>query len=332
MLNIVNHDPYGKGIALMSNRLCQLLKIRYPILQAGMVWVSDWPLVVACCQAGILGTLGSGSMSPETLRANIQKVQAQTDAPFAVNIPMLRPNALETGRIALEMGVKILITSAGNPARIAPQLKTDDNLLIHVVPSVRGAQKAEDAGVDAVVCEGYEAGGHNSPYEVTTLALVPQVADAVDIPVIGAGGIADGRGIAAVMALGADGVQLGTRFIATAECPAHIRYKNLIADCPDTGTRIIGRKLGILRVIDNPFAQTIAEAETRCAGKDELLAIIGDEYNRNRAASIDGDLEGGAFQAGQSAGLVRKILPVRALVDQLIAEYETARNQLARLN
>lgn len=244
-----------------NNRLCELLGTKYPIIQAGMVWVSDWHLASAASNAGILGTVGTGAMRPDEALENIQKMHDQTDKPFAVNIPMLRPDAAEIGKICLDMGVKNFITSAGNPAKIVPLLKRPGVTLIHVVPSVRGAKKAEKEGVDAVVCEGYEAGGHNSPFEVTTLALVPQVVDAVGIPVVAAGGIADGRGIAVVMALGADGAQLGTRFIATTECPAHENHKKFIVDAADTETCIIGRKLSMLRVLRNDFARKMEQAE-----------------------------------------------------------------------
>jgi enoyl-[acyl-carrier protein] reductase II len=311
-----------------KNRLTDLIGIKYPVIQAGMVWVSNWQLASAASNAGVLGTLGTGSMSLDEVRENIEKMIHLTDKPFAVNIPMLRPDAADVGKMALDRGVKIIITSAGNPAKIVPLLKRTDNILIHVVPSVKGAQKAEKEGVDAVVCEGYEAGGHNSPFEITTLALVPQVADAVDIPVVAAGGIADGRGIAAVMALGADGAQLGTRFIATVECPAHDNYKKFIVDSADTDTCITGRYMGMLRILRNDFARRMEEAEKRGAGEQELMKIIGSEFNRNRAAAVDGDLKEGAFQAGQSSGLTKDVIPVRELVERLVEEYEAARRSL----
>ncbi len=307
-----------------NNRLCSLVGTRYPIVQAGMVWVANWRLAAAASNAGVLGTIGAGSMSLDVLKHNIERMRENTDKPFAINIPMLRPDAAEIGKLALDMGVGIFITSAGNPANIVPLLKRPDNILIHVVPSVKGAKKAQKEGVDAVVCEGYEAGGHNSPFETTTLALTPQVADAVDIPVIAAGGIADGRGIAAVMALGADGAQIGTRFIATAECQAHDNYKKFIVDSADTDTCIIGRKLSMLRVLRNDFAAKMEKAEKEGAGEQELLKIIGSEFNRNRAASWEGDMKEGAFQAGQSSGLVNDVIPVAELVRRLVAEYEGA--------
>ncbi|MFC1857012.1 NAD(P)H-dependent flavin oxidoreductase [Thermodesulfobacteriota bacterium] len=316
---------------MQGNRLCRLLKIQYPIIQGGMAWASDWHLVAACSNAGILGTLGAGSMTLDEIRMNIEKLFEQTEMPFAINIPVLRPDAVDIGELSLEMGVKVFITAAGNPEKIVPVLKKDDVKIIHVVPSVKGAKKAVSAGVDGVVCEGYEAGGHNSPFEVTTLSLVPQVVDAVSVPVMAAGGIADGRGVAAVMALGADGAQLGTRFIATKECRCHENHKKLVVEADDTGTCIIGRKLNMLRVIRNEFAAKMEQAEKSGANAAELIEIIGSDIHRSKAASEKGDLTEGTFQAGQSAGLVADILTVNNLVKKLIAEYEAARQSLSPL-
>lgn len=315
---------------MQGNRLCQLLGIKYPIIQGGMAWVSDWHLVSACSNAGILGTLGAGSMTLDEIRMNIEKIFDQTEEPFAVNVPVLRPDALEIGELALEMGVKILVTAAGSPKKIVPLLIRSGVTVIHVVPSVKGAKKAESAGANAVVCEGYEAGGHNSPFEVTTLALVPQVADAVNVPVVAAGGIADGRGIAAAMTLGADGAQLGTRFIATKECRVHGNYKKLILEADDTGTCIIGRKLNMLRVIRNDFAKKMENTEKMGASADALFETIGHEIHRSKVATIEGDIAEGTFQAGQSSGLVAEILSVNDLVKRLVVEYETARQTLCR--
>lgn len=314
-----------------GNPLCDLLGIRYPIIQAGMVWVSTWELAAAASNAGILGVVGTGSMRPDAVRENLEKMFEHTKRPFAVNIPMLRSDAPDIARLCLDMGVKIVITSAGNPANIVPLVKRPGVTVMHVVPSVRGAIKCQKEGVDAVICEGFEAGGHNSPDETTTLALVPQVADAVDIPVAAAGGIADGRGMAAALALGAHGVQLGTRFIATKECNAHPAYKQLIVDAPDTGTTILGRKYLMLRVIKTQFSNIMADAEKQDASVEDLEKLLRDEGSRNKAASLHGDLEQGTFQAGQSAGLVRDIPTVAELVERLIQEYERARAALPRI-
>ncbi len=312
----------------MKNRICNLLDIEYPIIQGGMVWVSGWELALACSNAGILGTIGAGAMTLDELGNHISKMHENTDKPFAVNIPMMRPDAEKMGKYAINNGVGIIITSAGNPAKIAPVLKKNKVTLIHVVPSVKGACKAEKAGIDMVVCEGYEAGGHNSPHETTSLSLIPQIVDNVNIPVAAAGGISDGRGIAAAMALGADGVQMGTRFIATTECPAHKNFKKFITDAGDTDTCIIGRKLEMMRVVRNSFAQKMEQAEKEGADQDALLDIIGQKFNRSQIASINGDEKEGTFQAGQSAGLVNDIIAVEELVQRLVKEYNIARTSL----
>ncbi len=317
---------------MQQNRLTSLLNIKYPIIQGGMQWVTDWRLAAASSNAGILGTLGLASMSQEDVAENIRQMKARTDKSFAVNIPLLHPDAPQIFRVALDEGVKIFITSAGNPDKMAETVRKKDIVWIHVIPSVRGAVKAAKAGAHAVISEGYEAGGHNSPYEITTLSLVPQVVDAVDVPVVAAGGIADGRGIAAAMALGAEGVQLGTRFIATKECPAHENFKKLVLDALDTGTSIIGRKLDILRVLKTDFAERITNAENKCASREELMKIIGDEFNRNYAGSLKGDIKEGVFQAGQSAGMVKEVLPVADLVNRLIVEYDKAIERLVTLS
>lgn len=266
-----------------------------------------------------------------TVPMPLEKISSQTDKPFAINIPILLPNAADICKLALEMGVKIFITAAGLPEKIIPFLKQSHVTAIHVVPSVKGAKKAVAAGADAVVCEGYEAGGHNSPLEVTTFALIPQVADAVDVPVVAAGGIADGRGIAAAMSLGADGVQMGTRFIATEECNIHDAFKKLILTADDTGTCVIGRQFNLMRVIRNEFAEKMAQAEKAGASVEDLFKIIGDERNRNRAAAKEGDIVEGAFQAGQSAGLIDDMPTVMELIKRLVAAYESARQALKPL-
>jgi len=314
-----------------GNRLCELLGIDYPIIQAGMVWVSDWRLAAAASNAGILGTIGTGAMRDDALEENIRNALAATDRPFAVNIPLLRPDAEKKAEMALDFGASVFITSAGNPARIVPLLKRPGVTLLHVVPSVKGALKAQKEGVDVVICEGYEAGGHDSPLETTTLALVPQVADAVDIPVVAAGGIADGRGMAAAMALGADGVQIGTRFIATAECNAHENYKKAVVEAGDGGTSIVGRSFIMLRVLNNDFAMRMKEAEKSGAGVQELRDLLRSEGSRNISGMIEGDTVEGTLQAGQSAALVKDIVPVAELVGRLVREYETARKSLRPL-
>lgn len=309
---------------MRKTRLTELLGIEYPIIQGGMVWVSDWRLAAAVSNAGGLGLIGTGSMGWDQIRENLGKIKENTDKPWGVNIPMMRPDFEDICKIALEEGVRIFSTSAGNPMKAAPLLKRDDTLIIHVVPSIKGAKKAQDAGFDAIVCEGYEAGGHNGMDETTTITLAPQVADAVHIPVAAAGGIADGRGIAAALALGADGVQMGTRFVATVECNAHDNFKQKLVEAGDTASLITGRKMNMLRSLKNDFTLRMFEAERGGATGEELLAIIGDENNRAELGMVDGDVAEGVLEAGQSSGLVNDIPTVAELFEKLKREYADA--------
>ena len=307
---------------MKKTRLTELLGIEYPIIQGGMVWVSHWQLAAAVSNAGGLGLVGTGSMDWDEIRENIRKAHENTDKPWGINIPMMRPDFEDICKIGLEEGVRVFSTSAGNPMKAAPLLKRDDTIIIHVVPSVKGAKKAQEAGFDAIVCEGYEAGGHNGMDETTTIALVPQVVDAVDIPVAAAGGIADGRGIAAALALGADGVQMGTRFVATVECTAHQNFKQRLAEASDTDTVITGRKMNMLRSMKNEFTLKMAQAERDGAGMEELLKIIGDEHNRAELGMVEGDVTEGVLEAGQSSGLVHDIPTVAELFEKLREEYD----------
>ncbi len=307
---------------MKKTRLTELLGIEYPIIQGGMVWVSNWRLSSAVSNAGGLGLVGTGSMDWDQIRENLKNMRENTDKPWGINVPMMRPDFEDICKIGLEEGARIFTTSAGNPMKAAPLLKRDDTIIIHVVPSVKGAKKTQEAGFDAIVCEGYEAGGHNGMDETTTIALVPQVADAVDIPVAAAGGIADGRGIAAALALGADGVQMGTRFIATVECNAHDNFKQKLVESGDTASIITGRNLNMLRSLRNDFTMRMSEAEREGASKEDLFAIIGDEHNRAELGMVDGDVGEGVLEAGQSSGLVRDIPTVAELFDKLKAEYE----------
>ncbi len=309
---------------MIKTRLTELLGIEYPIIQAGMVWVSHWRLAAAVSNAGGLGLVGTGAMGWDDIRENLGKIKANTDKPWGVNIPMMRPDFEDICKICLKEGARIFSTSAGNPMKAAPLLKRDDTLIIHVVPSVKGAKKARDAGFDAIVCEGYEAGGHNGMDETTTIALAPQVADAVDIPVAAAGGIADGRQIAAALALGADGVQMGTRFIATVECNAHDNFKQKLVEAGDTASLITGRKMNMLRSLKNDFTLRMFEAERDGATGEDLLAIIGDENNRAELGMVQGDVNEGVLEAGQSSGLVSDVLTVAELFEKLKREYAEA--------
>jgi enoyl-[acyl-carrier protein] reductase II len=313
---------------MKKTRLTELLGIQYPIIQGGMVWVSHWRLAAAVSNAGGLGLIGTGSMDWEQIRENVRAIRKQTDKPWGINIPMMRPDFEDICKIGLEEGARIFSTSAGNPMKSVPLLKRDNTIVIHVVPSVKGAKKAQEAGCDAIVCEGYEAGGHDGLDELCTIALTPQVVDAVDIPVVAAGGIADGRGIAAALVLGAEGAQMGTRFVATVECNAHANFKHKLVEAPDNGTIITGRKMNMLRSLRNPFTMRMAEAERNGASVEELLSIIGDEHNRAELGMIEGDVDEGVFEAGQSSGLVHDIPTVAQLFERLKKEYEEAVNRV----
>ncbi|MFH1009711.1 MAG: DUF561 domain-containing protein [bacterium] len=302
------------------NRITKLLGIRWPIIQGGMVWAAGWELCAAVSKAGALGLIGAGSMKPDILRIHIGKVKAalQEQAPFGVNIPLQRADADELVQVCLDEGVKIFFTSAGNPGRFTPMLKEKGATVVHVVPSPALAQKAEDRGVDAVVCEGTEAGGHDGVDEIPTFALVPQVVDAVKIPVIAAGGIADGRGIAAALALGAEGVQIGTRFAATIESSAHPRYKQAVLEANSAGTVFALRKTGPVRMLGNPFGQKCAEAESGGASEEEQRALRGE--HRERLGIFEGDWEEGMFEAGMGAALIHDLPSAGELVARLVRE------------
>lgn len=307
-------------------RITELFQIRYPIIQAGMVWVSGYKLAAAVSNAGGLGLIGSGSMKPDLLKEHIQKAKKSTDKPFGVNIPLLRGDAEDLINTVIREQIKIVFTSAGHPGKFIELLKKAGCIVVHVVPSVKYALKAESVGCDAIVAEGFEAGGHNGIDEITTFCLIPQVVDAVNIPVIAAGGIADGRGMAAAFALGAEGVQIGTRFAASIESSAHDNYKNAIINASDNSTVLILKKITPVRLIKNEFALKVLEAENRGATKEELLDLLG--KGREKAAIFEGDLENGEIEAGQCAGLIKKILPAAEILKNIVDEYHQIRNKL----
>jgi len=310
----------------IQNRVTELFKIKYPIIQAGMVWVSGWKLASAVSNSGGLGLIGAGSMKPELLREHIKKCQNATTKPFGVNIPLLRSDANQLIDVVIDENVKIVFSSAGNPAKFISLLKKNNIIVVHVVPSVKHGRKAESVGCDAVVGEGVEAGGHNGVDEITTFSLIPQLCDAVKIPVIAAGGISDGRGILAAFALGAEGVQIGTRFAATKESSAHELYKKSIINATDSSTTLILRKIGSARVIKNKFSELALKEEFSGAGKEKLLEILG--RKRERQAIFEGDIENGMPEAGQGAGLIKNIPTVSDLFVQLIKQYDFAINNL----
>lgn len=304
----------------IKNRITDLLKIDYPIIQAGMVWVSGWKLASAVSNNGGLGLIGSGSMKPELLREHIQKCSAATSKSFGVNLPLLRGDANELLNVIIDEGVKIVFTSAGHPGKFIEQLKKNEIKVIHVVSNVKQALKAESVGCDAVVGEGVEAGGHNGADELTTFCLIPMLVDNVNIPVIAAGGIVNGNGIAAALALGAEAVQIGTRFAATIESSAHDNYKRKIIESNDTSTTLVLKKIGMARIIKNKWSEIVIKAESGGADETELKKLLGEK--RERLGIFEGDENEGMMEVGQGVGLIKEILSVESLMKKLIQEYD----------
>lgn len=313
----------------MKNRITTLFGIEYPIIQAGMIWNSGWKLASAASNSGILGLLGAGSMYPEVLREHIQKCQKATDKPFGVNVPMLYPNIEEIMNIIVEEGVKIVFTSAGNPKTWTSWLQEKGITVVHVVSSLKFALKAETAGVDAIVAEGFEAGGHNGRDETTTLTLIPMVKEQVKIPLIAAGGIATGKGMLATMVLGADGVQIGSRFVASTESSAHQNFKQIVVDSKEGDTQLTLKELAPVRLIKNSFYNEV-EALYKTAPKvEELKALLG--RGRSKKGMFEGDLEAGELEIGQIAGLIHDIKPVAEIVSEIISEFEAAKQSVSEL-
>lgn len=310
----------------MENSICNLFKIQYPIIQAGMIWTSGWRLASAASNAGCLGIIGAGSMYPDVFREHIQKCKKATDKLFGVNVPMLYPNLDDLINIIIEENVKVVFTSAGNPKTYTSKLKEKGIKVVHVVASVKFAQKCEEAGCDAVVAEGFEAGGHNGREETTTMVLIPMVRDAVKIPVIAAGGIATGRQMLAAMALGADGVQIGSRFAASDESSLHQNFKNRIIELKEGDTHLALKKLVPVRMIKNKFFNQIQEAENKGASAEELKAILG--RARAKKGMFEGDLEEGELEIGQVSAMLKEIKPVKKIVDEIILEYDNARAKI----
>lgn len=304
------------------NRITQLFDIKYPIIQGGMIWNSGYKLASAVSNAGGLGLIGAGSMYPEVLREHIQKCKKATTKPFGVNIPMLYPNIEEIMNIVVEEGVKIVFTSAGNPKTWTSFLKEKGITVVHVVSSSVFALKAQEAGVDAIVAEGFEAGGHNGREETTTLTLIPMVKEKIQIPIIAAGGIATGRGMLATMILGADGVQLGSRFAASVESSAHHNFKESIVDLKEGGTQLTLKELAPVRLIKNKFFQDVQALYQKGPSKDDLVQLLG--RARAKKGMFEGDLEEGELEIGQIAGLIHEILPAEKIIQDMIAEFEIA--------
>jgi enoyl-[acyl-carrier protein] reductase II len=310
----------------MQNRITTLFNIRYPIIQAGMVWCSGWRLASAVSNAGGLGIIGAGSMYPTVLREHIHKYKANTDRPFAVNVPLLYPNIKEIMDIIVEEGVQIVFTSAGNPATWTPFLKSYGITVVHVIANTKFALKAEAAGVDAVVAEGFEAGGHNGREETTTFCLIPMIASKLNIPVIAAGGIASGKAMLAAFALGADAIQVGSAFAVATESSAHVNFKNSIINAGEGDTALRMKKLVPVRLLRNPFADTIAAAEAEGADAAQLTEILG--HARAKAGMFEGDLESGELEIGQVSAMIREIKPAAVILQQIWDEYQIAKNRL----
>ena len=311
------------------NRIIQLFGIQYPIIQGGMIWNSGYKLASAVSNAGGLGLIGAGSMYPNVLREHIQKCKKATNKPFGVNVPMLYPNVEEIMNIIVEEGVKIVFTSAGNPKTWTSFLKEKGITVVHVVSSSKFALKAQEAGVDAVVAEGFEAGGHNGREETTTLTLIPMVKENISIPLIAAGGIATGKGMLAAMILGADGVQMGSRFAASTESSAHDAFKRTIVETNEGDTLVTLKELAPVRLIKNKFFQDVQEAYSNCASVDDLKALLG--RARAKRGMFEGDLVEGELEIGQIAGLIHDILPVSTIIEQVIREFEVAKKEITNL-
>ena len=313
----------------MENKVTKLLKVQYPIIQGGMVWCSGWRLASAVSNNGGLGLIGAGSMTPDVLREHIQKCKAATPLPFGVNVPLIYHEIEAIMKVVIEEGVKIVVSSAGNPKTWTKLLKENGITVIHVVSSSKFAQKAEEAGVDAVVAEGFEAGGHNGREETTTLTLIPQVRKVIRLPLIAAGGIGSGAGMLAAMSLGADGVQIGTRFALSEESSAHDGFKQLCTALNEGDTLLSLKKLSPTRLVKNDFFNLVKEAEDRGADADELGSLLG--RGRSRLGIFEGDLKNGELEIGQITSLIRTIEPVETIMKALIEEYNQCLDGLKKL-
>jgi len=311
---------------MATNRITSLFNIKYPLIQAGMIWASGWKLASAVSNAGGLGIIGAGSMYPNVLREHIQKCKKATDKPFAVNVPMLYPNLEEIMEIIIEEGVEIVFTSAGNPKTWTPILKEKGITVVHVVSSVKFALKSEAAGVDAVVAEGFEAGGHNGREETTTFTLIPMVKEKLQIPLIAAGGIATGKGMLAAMILGADAVQIGSRFVASPEASSHQNFKQMVVDAEEGHTQLTLKELAPVRLLKNKFFNDVTELYTKNPTKDELIDLLG--RARAKKGMFEGDLEEGELEIGQISGLINEIKPAAEIVEEIITDFQKAKEEL----
>lgn len=314
-----------------NNKITKLLGIRYPIIQGGMVWVSGWKLAAAVSNAGALGTIGAGSMDPALLKEHITKCKQHTSNPFAVNIPLLYRYSNEMINVCIEEKVPVVITSAGNPKLYSKKLKDAGIIVIHVVSNSTFARKAEDAGVDAIVAEGFEAGGHNGREETTTMVLIPQIINCVSIPIIAAGGIATGSQMLAAFALGAHGVQIGTRFIASEEASAHVHFKNIVVQAKEGDTTLVLRKTLPTRLYKNQLYLKIEDAEAKGVDANEIKKMLGENENKAKLGMFDGDIENGMLEIGQNACLINEIIPAGQIIDKIIGEFNQIAKELCNL-
>lgn len=313
----------------MQNRITDLFQIKLPIIQAGMVWCSGWELASAVSNAGGLGLIGSGSMYPEILRAHIRKCKAATSNPFGVNVPLLYPDIEKVMEIIVEEGVKIVFTSAGNPKTWTGFLKSRGIIVCHVVSNLKFAKKCEEVGVDAIVAEGFEAGGHNGREETTTLCLVPLIRDNISLPLIAAGGIGDGRAMAAAFALGADGVQIGSRFAASEESSAHINFKLKILEAKEGDTQLSLKQLTPVRLIKNKFFEMVKQAEESCATKEELSLLLG--KGRAKQGMFEGNLDEGELEIGQVSALINDIKPAALILAEVWEQFCSVKKRFSSL-
>lgn len=309
------------------NRITSLFNTKYPIIQAGMIWCSGWRLASAVSNAGGLGLIGSGSMHPEVLEEHIIKCKKATDKPFGVNVPLLYPQTDEILEIVVRQGVKIVFTSAGNPKKYTPFLKEKGITVVHVVANKKFALKSVEAGVDAIVAEGFEAGGHDGFEETTTLVLIPVIREAVDIPLIAAGGIASGKAAFAAMALGAEGVQIGSRFAASKESSAHEAFKNKIVESGDGDTYLSLKKLVPVRLLRNAFFEKVRNAELAGAGREELSELLG--HGRAKKGMFEGDMEEGELEIGQAAAIIHGVKPAGQIVQEIVDDFNKTADRLS---
>jgi len=313
----------------ITNKITQLFNIKYPLIQAGMIWASGWKLASAVSNAGGLGIIGSGSMYPDVLREHIQKCKKATDKPFAVNVPMLYPEIDKIMEIIIAEEVKIVFTSAGNPKTWTQHLQEHGIKVVHVVSSVKFAIKSEEAGVDAVVAEGFEAGGHNGRDETTTFTLIPMVKEKISIPLIAAGGIATGKGMLAAMVLGADAVQVGSRFVATPEASSHKNFKDMVVNAKEGDTVLTLKELAPVRLLKNKFYEDVQNLYSKAPSKEDLIELLG--RARAKKGMFEGDLEEGELEIGQISGLIHEIKPAADIVEEIISEFEKAKTEVSQL-